>query len=112
MDGERTKDEMCSHVFPCYPRIKNVYNCLTEIVRSNWPAMYMKLIQYFNWNIHKQWLLDIKRTADLATKWQIFYNNAKRTMVTDTEGYVKLETINIPGYKDLDPVECINSNKS
>jgi len=27
--GERTKDEMCLHMFTYYPRMNNLYSCMT-----------------------------------------------------------------------------------
>lgn len=37
--GERTKDEMCFHMFTYYPRMNDLYNCVTVIDQSAWQDM-------------------------------------------------------------------------
>ncbi len=34
--GERTRDEMCLHMFTYYPRMNNLYGCMTANTMEAW----------------------------------------------------------------------------
>ncbi len=49
--GERTKDEMCLHMFPYYPRMSNLSSCITLNSESAWKSM-MNTFSYVQSDLH------------------------------------------------------------
>ncbi|CAF3197010.1 unnamed protein product [Rotaria socialis] len=107
LGGERTKDEMCLHFFTYYPRIDNFSACFTMNTIEWWQKM-MNSTSEFDYQQTKQWLLDLKWTAELAAQWQRSYDDAPLHSVFARNGQFEDENLGQPSkYEDLKSAECI-----
>ncbi|UJR36729.1 hypothetical protein I4U23_029445 [Adineta vaga] len=110
LGGERTKDEMCLHMFTYFPRMDNISICISIIHPLAW-INFLKLnvtrIVEVEPALEKK-VQNITWTPELATQWQKFYNTAARWTIYNrrgTETYVSLA--NISDYIDLKQDVCI-----
>ena len=84
-----------------------------ETVLRNYLFYFILLIEYFelrssfDYSTHQQWLRDLKWTPELTSKWQEFYNNASRVVISGSAGNFKFDELPmLPEYKDLKAEEC------
>ncbi|CAF5011802.1 unnamed protein product, partial [Rotaria socialis] len=73
LGGERTKDEMCLHMATYYPRMDNLYGCMTTNSPDAWLAK-MNSSSPFDYNQLQEWLQSLKWTPERVAEWQEFYN--------------------------------------
>ncbi|CAF4698142.1 unnamed protein product [Rotaria socialis] len=64
---ERTRDEMCLHMFTYYPRMNDFYACLAVNYDSVWSAMMNKTASVNNEKV-KEWLLMRTWTSESASQ--------------------------------------------
>ncbi|CAF5211345.1 unnamed protein product, partial [Rotaria magnacalcarata] len=106
LGGERTKDEMCLHMATYYPRMNNLYGCMTLNSPDTWLAK-MNSSPPFDYNQFKGWLQSLKWTPDRVAEWQEFYNTAPRMLIHGAAPNLQFNPLpKIPEYKDLKPVTC------
>ncbi|CAF2458331.1 unnamed protein product [Rotaria sp. Silwood2] len=109
LGGQRTKDEMCLHMFMYYPRMNNMYLCAT----INHPLAWQKIMNASappSYSILRQWLRNLQWTSESTVQWQEFYNNATRLLFYGRSGQFQNQILQgIPTYKDLQPDICPNS---
>ncbi|CAF1073246.1 unnamed protein product, partial [Didymodactylos carnosus] len=88
-----------------------VYGCATAIDLASWWTLYDGPMNAtdFDYMKYVQWLRGIKWTLELAAKWQAFYNDSERILITGTGGNLQFDAIYIPKYKDFDSADCKNS---
>jgi len=107
LGGERTKDEMCIHMFTYYPRMNNMYGCFMQNSEEAWKKQ-MNITGPLDYDTLRQRLLDLKWTPESTREWQEFYNNASRFVFYGQSGNFSSENLpRLPQFKDLQPAECI-----
>ncbi|CAF3565153.1 unnamed protein product [Rotaria socialis] len=107
LGGERTKDEMCSHIFTYYPRINDLSECFTSNHPDAWQAVSNRVSTNFNYTELIDWIKNIEWTPALAIRWQKFYNNASRVVTYNAGNNTKSEALGVlPKYKDLPIKSC------
>ncbi|CAF3332219.1 unnamed protein product [Rotaria socialis] len=107
LGGERTKDEMCSHIFTYYPRINDLSECFTSNHPDAWQAVSNRVSTNFNYTELIDWIKTIEWTPALAIRWQKFYNNASRVVTYNAGNNTKSEALGVlPKYKDLPMKSC------
>ncbi|CAF0843332.1 unnamed protein product [Adineta ricciae] len=107
LGGERTKDEMCSHMFAYYPRMNNFYGCYMSNSVEAWKTMMNSSSTNFDEDKFKDWLLNQKWTPERVIQWQNFYNNASRKLMYGEAANLQFENFaGLPTYKDLTPEKC------
>ncbi|CAF3387948.1 unnamed protein product [Rotaria sp. Silwood1] len=105
--GERTRDEMCLHMFVYYPRMRNVYGCMTFFSQEVWKEKMNSSESSLNYQALGKWLKELTWTPDSVIQWQEFYNDAPRVVMVGRAGnfdYINLTKI--PEYEDLEPTKC------
>ncbi|CAF3636010.1 unnamed protein product [Rotaria sp. Silwood1] len=96
--GERTKDEMCLHMMTYYPRMNNMYGCVTTNNRERTPFDYSKFVE---------WLLNLTWTPERAVQWQEFYDTTSRVLMYGASPNLQFNNMSrLPKYEDLKPVPC------
>ncbi|CAF1351319.1 unnamed protein product [Adineta steineri] len=104
--GESTTNEMCLHMFTYYPRVNNLYGCITVLSPTSW-ANFLKMNSTYNSTAVEQIAANITWTTNLRTQWQNFYNNASRVTVYGTSGNMsRIFLPKIPYYADLAQENC------
>ncbi|CAF2078555.1 unnamed protein product [Rotaria magnacalcarata] len=107
LGGEKTKDEMCMHVFMYYPRMSNLYICSTINSDEAWKNLMNSSELSFNSGALIKWLTELEWTPDLVDQWQKFYNDAQRVVVSgSTSNITAMGLTKLPEYEDLKPTEC------
>ncbi|CAF1630879.1 unnamed protein product [Rotaria sp. Silwood1] len=104
--GQRTQDEMCSHSFTYYPRINNVYVCMTCTHPEAWQTMRNETLVNYNYGDVMQWIKSIEWTPTIAAQWQEFFNNAPRHIYYGLTENLSWEKFDMPKYKDLETESC------
>ncbi|CAF4624190.1 unnamed protein product [Rotaria sp. Silwood1] len=107
LGGERTRDEMCLHMFVYYPRMRNVYGCMTFFSQEVWKEKMNSSESSLNYQALGKWLKELTWTPDSVIQWQEFYNDAPRVVMVGRAGnfdYINLTKI--PEYEDLEPTKC------
>ncbi|CAF4919956.1 unnamed protein product [Rotaria sp. Silwood1] len=98
LGGERTKDEMCLHMMTYYPRMNNMYGCVTTNNRERTPFSYSKFVE---------WLLNLTWTPERAVQWQEFYDTTSRVLIYGASPNIQFNNMpSLPKYEDLKPVPC------
>ncbi|CAF4866020.1 unnamed protein product [Rotaria sp. Silwood1] len=98
LGGERTKDEMCLHMMTYYPRMNNMYGCVTTNNRERTPFDYSKFVE---------WLLNLTWTPERAVQWQEFYDTTSRVLMYGASPNLQFNNMSrLPKYEDLKPVPC------
>ncbi|UJR06551.1 hypothetical protein I4U23_010834 [Adineta vaga] len=111
LGGERTKDEMCSHMFAYYPRMNNFYGCYMSNSAEAWQTMMNSSSTNFDEDKFKDWLLEQKWTPERVIQWQNFYNNASRRLMYGEAANLQFESFaSLPKYKDLAPETCMKNS--
>ncbi|CAF3360809.1 unnamed protein product [Rotaria socialis] len=106
LGGERTKDEMCLHMATYYPRMDNLYGCMTTNSPDAWLAK-MNISSPFDYNQLQEWLQSLKWTPERVAEWQEFYNTVPRIAIYGAAPNLQFNPLpRIPEYKDLKPVIC------
>ncbi|UJR14303.1 hypothetical protein I4U23_001293 [Adineta vaga] len=106
LGGKRTRDEMCVHMFTYYPRMSDLYACVTVNHPSAWQNV-MNISSSIDDKQLKEWILAKKWTTDSAKQWQNFYESASRNVIYGRSGYFQSQTLsNLPTYEDLKTKEC------
>ncbi|CAF0933370.1 unnamed protein product [Adineta steineri] len=107
LGGERTKDEMCLHMFTYYPRMNNFYGCMNTNHEKAWKQAMNVTGPFEDYMKFQQWLRDLKWTPESINKWQEFYDNAPRLLIAGGAGNFTYEELpRLPEYIDLKPQEC------
>ncbi|CAF0997031.1 unnamed protein product [Adineta steineri] len=107
LGGERTKDEMCLHMFTYYPRMNNFYGCMNTNSQNAWKQAMNVTEPVEDYMKFQQWLRDLKWTPESINKWQEFYDNAPRLLIAGGAGNFTYEELpRLPEYIDLKPQEC------
>ncbi|CAF4783786.1 unnamed protein product [Rotaria socialis] len=110
LGGEKTKNEMCMHMFMYYPRMKNFYGCSTINSLESWSKLMNSSASSFDFEVFQKWLMDLKWTPELAEQWQKFYNDAPRVVISGPTGNFTITNLTrLPDYEDLKPAECKRS---
>ncbi|CAF1122491.1 unnamed protein product [Rotaria sp. Silwood1] len=110
LGGKRTKDEMCRHIFAYYPRMSDLYFCVTVNSLESWKKIMNSSESSLNVETLEQWLKQVTWTSELVTQWQNFFHDASRLIVYGrTDNYKFLNQDKLPEYEDLKPLECKKS---
>ncbi|CAF2373598.1 unnamed protein product [Rotaria sp. Silwood2] len=94
-------------MFVYYPRMSNVYGCITFFPPEVWKEKMNSSESSLDYATLGKWLKELKWTSQSITEWQQFYNNAPRVVMVGRAGqfdYINLAKI--PEYEDLKPTEC------
>ncbi|CAF4000838.1 unnamed protein product [Rotaria sordida] len=106
LGGERTRDEMCLHMFTYYPRMNDLYTCITYNDNSAWKDI-MNTSSSINNEQLKQWLLARTWTSESTIQWQNFYDRASRVVIYGGSGHLDSQILPVlPTYKDLKHETC------
>ncbi|UJR09497.1 hypothetical protein I4U23_013735 [Adineta vaga] len=107
LGGERTKDEMCLHMFTYYPRMNDFYGCMISTPIEAWKTMMNTSQPTVSYSEVRKWFMELKWTPELKLKWQEFYHNSPRYLISGRAGNFTYEDLpKLPTYKDLKPSEC------
>ncbi|UJR07225.1 hypothetical protein I4U23_011513 [Adineta vaga] len=107
--GEKTKEEMCLHMFTYYPRMNDMYMCGSINHPSAWQKM-MNVSSTPSKSAVRRWLSNITWTSEVANQWQEFYNTAPRRLFYGRSGDMQHEDLPaLPTYKDLPTEICQKS---
>ncbi|CAF1224031.1 unnamed protein product [Rotaria sp. Silwood1] len=104
--GESTRDEMCLHMFTYYPRMNDLYGCVTFNDNSAWKDI-MNTSSSVNDEQLKKWLLSRTWTSESIIQWQNFYDRASKVVMYGRSGHFNSQILPIlPTYKDLKHETC------
>ncbi|CAF1034776.1 unnamed protein product [Rotaria sordida] len=101
LGGQKTIDEMCLQTFAYYPRMNDLFVCVSSLSPTAWLTM-TNSSSLANIETFKQWLNSIQWTPEVVAKWQQFYKNSSR--LVRIIGGQTFETISLdilPTYQDL-----------
>ncbi|CAF1153779.1 unnamed protein product, partial [Rotaria sordida] len=107
LGGEPSTSEMCTQIFMYYPRMNNIYSCLSAISNKSWSLMYngsMNGTETYGSDDHKnfvQWLLNLEWSPSFIEKWREFFSTAERKTTSGVAGNRQAMIHFIPKYKDL-----------
>ncbi|CAF0775985.1 unnamed protein product [Adineta ricciae] len=106
LGGERTKDEMCVNMFTYYPRMNDLYACVTLNHDSAWQDV-MNTSSPIDYKQVKDWLLTKNWTSESTKQWQNFYERAPRLVIYGKSGYFQDQMLStLPTYEDFKAEEC------
>lgn len=110
LGGERTRDEMCLHMFVYYPRMKNFYGCMNSNSEDAWRQKMNSSTSTFSYSALRKWLRSLNWTSDSADQWQKFYQDASRIVISSHGGNYSFDYLpKLPEYEDLKAPECKRS---
>ncbi|CAF2811760.1 unnamed protein product [Rotaria sp. Silwood2] len=105
--GKSTKDEMCRQIFAYYPRMNDLYVCVTINSQESWKKIINSSESLLSIETLEKWLKELKWTPESVVQWQNFFNDASRLVVYGrTDNYKFINQDKLPEYKDLKPLEC------
>ncbi|CAF1097122.1 unnamed protein product [Adineta steineri] len=93
LGGERTKDEMCLHMFTYYPRMNHFYSYINANSEKAWKQVMNATDPLEDYMKFQQLLRDLKWTPESVRKWQEFYDNAPRLLIGGRAGSYTLEEL-------------------
>jgi hypothetical protein len=120
---------MCLHMFTYYPRMNNLYGCMTSNSEAAWIkkmnmtelvhifVLYFVKLRIFIFRLPLNYtalyilVTGLKWTPESIEEWQTFYNNASRSLMFDRAGnFTESILPKLPEFKDLKPPECQRSS--
>ncbi|CAF3650969.1 unnamed protein product [Rotaria sordida] len=110
MGGERTKGEICLYMFVYYPRLRNIYGCITFNSQESWKKIMNSSKPSLDYATLRKWLKELKWTSQSIIEWQKFYNDASRVVLTGRAGnFDFIDLPKLPEDEDLKLTECKRS---
>ncbi|CAF2441731.1 unnamed protein product [Rotaria sp. Silwood2] len=107
--GQKTTDEMCLQTFTYYPRMNDLFICVSSLSAAAWLTV-ANSSSLTNVEVFKQWLHSIQWTPEVVAKWQQFHKNSSRLVRIIGGSVFETESLDtVPIYQDLITMTSCNT---